>query len=201
MTHDNWKLDVLWAILKSPWLLSMFIVFVLTVIAFSFLAFVSTDKTSPSYTYEKDGDTFYREAKYEEAVSSWQKTLNIEPRNTRIINKIGIAYLESNNIVKEYEYYAEKCEAYPKNLDLRYNFAIACFKKEDLGRCREELDKIYRINPYFPRLYYLEGLIYEKEGDLVKAQAEYVKEINMNPETMGAWYKIKQLEKNQENAR
>lgn len=200
-TYDSGKLDVLWNILKNPWLLSMFILFILIVIAFSFLVFVNTDKTSLNYKYEKEGDIFYREAKYEEAVSSWQKTLSMEPRNIRIINKIGIAYLESNKINEAYEYYFEECKVYPENLNLRYNLAIACFKKENFVRCREELDKIYKINPYFPRLYYLGGLMYEKEGDLVKAQAEYIKEINMNPETLGAWYKIKQLEKNQEKVK
>jgi tetratricopeptide (TPR) repeat protein len=127
--------------------------------------------------------------------------MDTKPNEVRIINKIGIAYLESNKIDEAYEYYAEKCKVYPKNLDLRYNFAIACFKKEDIGKCREELDKIAGVNPYFPRLYYLKGLIFEKEGDLAKAEAEYIKEVNMNPGESAAWYKIKQLEKNQEKVK
>jgi len=170
----------------------------LGIIAFSTFMFggiaalcVTGKAASRTAAYDERGDILYRKGRYAEAASCWQKSLTAESPNAEIINKIGMAYLAGNRAAEARRFYEKNCRLYPNALNLRYNLALAYFKEEKLEKSEEEISGISMVNPDFPRLHYLRGLIYEKKGDLAGAESEYIKEINLDPGDLGAWYKIK----------
>jgi len=175
--------------LKNKW--------VMATALFSFLALLSLvfysygRQFTRETKYDRIAKELYGQGKYEEAIRQWEKMLETNPQNSRIPNKIGMAYLESEQIDKAAQFYTSFCKLYPQDLNLRFNLALTYFKQDKLEECAEELAKIQQANSLFPRVHYLRGLIYEKKGNSGQAKKEFIEEINMNPDCLGAWYKLK----------
>jgi len=176
-------------LLKNKWAIT--ILFFCSLVVLSLVIQAYNREFAPVVKYDKLAIQSYRQGNYEQAIENWKKVLEINPRDRKTLNKIGMAYLESEQIDKAVQFYADCSKAHPKDLDLRYNLALSYFRQGKLEQGWQELEKIQQLNRLFPQLHYLRGLIYEKKGDFAQAKKEFIKEININPDCLGAWYKLK----------
>ena len=175
--------------LRNKWTMTTLVSSLLALLSLVFLSY--SKQFTPGNKYDRIAQELYCQGKYEEAIRQWEKIIQINPQDSKIMNKIGMAYLESKQIDKAAQFYITSCKIYPQDLNLRYNLALTYFRQDKLEECLKELAKIQQANSLFPRVYYLRGLIYEKKGDSGQAKKEFIKEINMNPDCLGAWYKLK----------
>lgn len=174
---------------RNKWALTILIISVTGGISLVLLSYGK--QFTPGIEYDRIAKDLYRQGKYEEAIREWEKVLEIDPEDSKTMNKIGMAYLESEQFDKAAQFYAVFCKICPHDLNLRYNLALTYFKQDRLQECGEELDKVQQANSLFPQVHYLRGLVYEKGGEVAQAEKEFIKEINMNPDCLGAWYKVK----------
>jgi len=141
--------------------------------------------------YEEAGNQLFQEKKTSEAINCWQKSLPFAPSPEKVYNKIGIAYLARNDYENSIQSFQKGLKINPKDANLSYNLALSFLQSGNNKMVLKNLDYVETLNPYYPNVHYLKGIVYERIGKKTQAKAEYIKEININPSSVHTWSKIK----------
>jgi tetratricopeptide (TPR) repeat protein len=141
---------------------------------------------------ENTGDDYFSSGELDLAIKNWKEVLEYREKQ-QVYEKLISAFILKNQLDTA-EYYANKgLTSFPNNVNLIFNLALIKFFKEEYKSAQEQLDLLLEINEYYSNAHYLKGLIFEKNGDKVRAKKEYVTEININPGSKRAWRKLKEM--------
>ena len=88
-------------------------------------------------------------AEHEEAISCFEKMIEIEPRNHRAFYNLGITHFNLGNMEKALESYDEALEIKPDYKFCYYNIGYLYENVGDLERALEFYDKALKIDPGF----------------------------------------------------
>ncbi len=145
-------------------------------------------------------NSFYAANKMKDNVKSrelLQKLIDINFNEPSIYIHMSNSYLEDDNTEKAIEYLALGRENFEDDQSL-INTEINLYIK--LGRTSELIEKLgeaIALDEENDVLFFNRGTIYDQEGDLINAEKDYKKAIELNPSAFGANYNLGALYFNQ----
>jgi len=139
-----------------------------------------------------EGDRYFSSGDIDKAVEKWAEALEYK-QNANLYEKIVTAKMVKNDLPEAEKWTCKGLTYFPNNVNLAFNLALIKFYGEDFTESMNILEKILRLNKYYPNAHFLKGLIYEKTGDGISARKEFISEININPGSKRAWQKLRGL--------
>lgn len=156
--------------------------------------FPGDDSRSPeAVTLERQGDAFFREGRKEEALESWRRSLVLLPDRRDPYNKISSYLMVSGRLDEAEETLRRGVHHLPRDADLRFNLAMTLFIAEKFESAEKNFLKVAELDSYYPEVHYLLGLVYRARGEEERARESFVRELNLNPGSRGAWKEIKEM--------
>jgi len=131
---------------------------------------LESDMPQDVENYERMGLLYYEQGDYEEAMKVFEKILEIEPENSRIMHILGSLYLENGNEESAIEILKEAISIDPKN-DRSLNTLgyIYSERGELLDEALELVKQATEISPQNGGYWDSLGWVYFKKGQYEKA--------------------------------
>lgn len=139
--------------------------------------------------------------KKDEAIDSLQKVLKIDPAATDGWNNLSIAMMAAARFDEALEAAARAVETAPKAAEIRFNHALAFFKKaESLASTAERepflkqalatYDQVLELDPMFFQAHYNKAVIHHMMGQSASEIAEYRLALQARPDYTPALYNL-----------
>ncbi|MGA9383307.1 MAG: tetratricopeptide repeat protein, partial [Phormidium sp.] len=136
----------------------------------------------------KQGTCLYELKRYEEAIASYYKALEINPDHDAAWNNRGVTLDKLGRLEEAIVSYKLALEINPDSDTAWYNLGLLLLDK--LGRWEEAIvcyDKALAINPDSDNAWYFRGITLGNLGRWEEAIASYDKALAINPEYDNAW--------------
>lgn len=139
--------------------------------------------------------------KKDEAIETLQKVLKLDPAATDAWNNLSIAFMTAGKLNDAVEAGAKAVETAPKSAEMRFNHALAVFKKAEsldstakreplLKQAIEIYDQVLEIDPMFFRAHYNKALIHHMLGQATSEMVEYRAALQVKPDYTPALYNL-----------
>ena len=145
-----------------------------------------TKKVSESSEYENEriheAITLHDQSRFSEAIEIYQDILIRNPDNIFAIYELSFSYFQSGQIEKSLEW-AMKGLSYDSEF-LGSFYMIVANDRDILGKPQDAVNAYQKAIEYSPddaMLYYNLGITYYGKGELEKAEANFIKGIQLNP--------------------
>ncbi|MDQ7787559.1 MAG: tetratricopeptide repeat-containing glycosyltransferase family protein [Thermodesulfovibrionales bacterium] len=133
---------------------------------------------------------YRQEGRFQEAVGTYKKILELDPYNFHILNYIG-------NVLQDQRKHDEAIECYQKAIQLNPAFAGSYYHLGTLFEIMGQYDKAIqyyekaiRYDPHFAGSYNNLGNVYRKLGRVDEAIPHFQKAIEVNPQFWGSYYNL-----------
>lgn len=151
-------------------------------------ALKSADAETRKKKAYNDGNTFFRKGQYQEALDSYEKAIQADPKYTK-------AYFGKGNAYKKLRKFDEAIQAYNKAIELDSTYDMCLFALgslyEDDGKYPLAIkfyDKVVKVDPKYYKAYYQKGFAYNKLGENEKAIEALKKATEIKPDYHEAFY-------------
>ena len=94
-----------------------------------YLQFVPTDERTEDLLM----DTYLKTGRYEEAASFYKEKLKKNPKNSRVLQTIGMIYAKASNFEEARKWFRARAEADPKNHEAWYSLGVLCWERAYKG--------------------------------------------------------------------
>jgi len=141
----------------------------------------STQNANSLDEFLTHGNELFDEAKYEEAITYYDKALSIDPSNLDALFSKALALDNLGRFAEAISHYDKVLEIEPADIDALYNKAFAL---DNLGRLDEALsyyNKVLDLDPNDVAALYHKGLALEKVGRHSEAIVYYDRVLAINP--------------------
>jgi tetratricopeptide (TPR) repeat protein len=146
---------------------------------------------TPSDTEERAGALF-KQGKMKQAIELWENDIKATNSfSTR--NKLGVAYLSTNQIDKALYIFQEGVKQKPDWVEGNFNIALIKYNNGDYESAIAYIDNVIRKNPEHLKAHYVRGRCLIKLGDVKNAQKAFIKELNINPSCIKSWNHLNKL--------
>jgi type IV pilus biogenesis/stability protein PilW len=139
------------------------------------------------YCYREMGDV-------DRAVSYFQKTLALDPRNWSARNLYGIILFQQGKYEEALSQFQAAIEIYPINsLSLANsltNIGAVHFTRGDPEKAREYFEKAIEANPQYAKAHFNLGLVKVRQGKFAEAVGHYEKCLEITPDNASALEKL-----------
>jgi tetratricopeptide (TPR) repeat protein len=137
------------------------------------------------------GYDFFENKKYNQAITCYQKSIDIKPDFYEALNNIGSVY---NDELSEYEkaisYFQKACESEPDVYQAWYNLGNAYTNIEDYNQAIISYQKAIEIKPDSHEIWFNLGNVYFGIPDYKQAINSYQKALEIKPDKLEAWYNL-----------
>ncbi len=124
-------------------------------------------------TLALQGDTL---AKY-----YYQRILDLQPNSSDIYFKLGVFYMDQNEVNRAIESYTKAIQINPRDADSYYNLAYIHLELDLFQQAREYFSKAIQHGERPYKSYYGRGYTFEVVGDLENARKDYRKSLEILP--------------------
>lgn len=146
---------------------------------------------SPALKEAKAGLSFMKEGKYDEAISSFEKALQLDPSLASVHFNLGAAYERKNNLVKAREQFQEAIKLKPDFGEAYLSIGNSYLSERKFDAAAiEALTKATELLPQNYNAFYNLGVCYSNAGKYAEAEAAYRKSIQINPNEPVAHYQL-----------
>lgn len=140
-----------------------------------------------AWDYWSEGWDFYFKYKYKEAIESYNKAIELNPRYADAYRYRGEAYDEMGEYDKALEDYNKACQLNPKD-PFAFQSRGNLYKKLDLYvEALEDYEMAIQLDPLCGSPYEKRGDVYAELQNYNKALDDYAKAIELNPKEGGAY--------------
>ena len=108
-----------------------------------------------------------------EAKEELERALGMRPRDVAGQGLLGVVYFRLGMYPRAIEIYEKLIRFVPREVTPRVNVALCYLKTGQLLAAREALEEVIRLVPHHQRAWGYLGLVFERLGDYVKAQASF----------------------------
>jgi len=133
-----------------------------------------------SYTYR--GISHLEKEQIDDAISDFNKAIELNPRNAAAYISRGIAYYKQGQIDQAISDYDKAIEINPEYAEAYYNRGNAFGKQGQFDQAISDYNKAIEINPEYAEAYLGRGLAYDEKSQYDQAIADFNKAIELNPE-------------------
>jgi len=167
--------------------------------------FGDADKWFTQVTVEMPGDadawyllgrTKYNENAFADAVASFERTLELQPKYVEAENNIGLSWQELNSPEKAKAAFHTAIDWQgdaPTDPQPFLNLGTLLVDGGDFEQATSYLVKAAALSPRNPRIHEELGRVYESQKNLPKAQDELEQAIALAPNTSGLHFKLGQI--------
>jgi tetratricopeptide (TPR) repeat protein len=157
---------------------------------------VKTEKPDDADAWYLLGRTKYNENAFEDAASSFERALVLQPRYVEAENNLGLALRELNQPEKAKNAFKTAIEwegKSPNDAQPFLNLGTLLADEGALDTALPLLLKAANLSPDNPKMHEELGSVYEQQKDLVKAQAELEQAVALAPNASGLHFKLGQI--------
>ena len=154
-------------------------VLLLTVFMSMLLIFgcATTQEGMDASEFNDRGIAYHQKGQYDQAISAFNKALEIDPRHAESYNNRGIARFQKGQYDRAISDFSKVLEINPKDADTYYNRGIIYFQKGQYIKAVSDFNKVLEIDPKHEKASYNQRLAYAK-GQLEKAISELNEKID-----------------------
>jgi tetratricopeptide (TPR) repeat protein len=134
------------------------------------------------------GASYHNKSQYDQAISEYTKTLEINPKYVDAYNNRGIAYVDKGKYDQAFIDYNKAIEINPKYALAYYNRGIAYANKEKYDQAIKDFNKALEINSKYALAYNNRGFAYANKGKYDQAIKDFNKALEINPKNTEAYY-------------
>jgi tetratricopeptide (TPR) repeat protein len=137
---------------------------------------------APNYTSHYNlGVTLMDKGDYAEAISEFQKALQLRPDSAAAHNNLGISLYGQGEIQKAVNEYKAALMLKPDHVKAHMNLAMAFYQQGDLEASISHLRDALRLQPKLAYAHYQLALALKKQGNVEEAKSHYESAIQINP--------------------
>jgi len=114
-------------------------------------------------SYTNRGIAYVEKGQYDQAISEFNKALEINPKDTEAYYNRGLAYYDKGQYDKAISDYTKALEINPRDVEAHNNRGVAYGKKGQYDQAISDFTKAMEINPRQAEACYNRGRAYEKK--------------------------------------
>ncbi|QDL11030.1 hypothetical protein DP113_26730 [Brasilonema octagenarum UFV-E1] len=145
----------------------------------------------------KQGLALYKQGKLDEAITSYQKPLQIDPNNPIAHNHLGIALKNQGKLDEAIASYQRALQIDPNLANAHYNLGNALYDQGKLDEAIASYRKALQIDPNYANAHRNLGLALKDQGKLEEAIASYQRALQIYPNYPDAHNNLGNALKNQ----
>lgn len=129
------------------------------------------------------GNCYYEMGDYDSAILFYKSVLEKEPENRDVLISLGNVYLEKGELEKGMEFFNKLSDEDIASPITLYNIGTLLFNKGKLGASAEYHERAASLDPNMADAYYQLGLCYLNMNEKEKAKQNFLKFIEINPDS------------------
>jgi len=122
-----------------------------------------------------------------EAITAYDKSIELNPKDARSYTNRGNAYYNLGNSNQAIKDYNQAIELNPKDVFANSNRGVAYYKLGNSNQAINDFNKAIELDPQNAMVYYNRGIIYANIGNNNLAIKDYNKAIELNPQYVAAY--------------
>lgn len=150
--------------------------------------FIALLLTSCSGSSSSEGDAYYSEGQYEEAIMAYASYLENRPNNVKALYNKGRAHEELNDFKKAEESFKLALKQDPKNIQVLLSLSNLYHKNEQAELALMYADNAVEVPGAPSMAYFLKARSMHRLGNVKEALREYNTAIKMSPKYGQAYY-------------
>jgi len=131
--------------------------------------------------YNDRGWAYYNRGQFTQAMSDYNKAIEIDPNFAIAYNNRGWAYYNQGQLTLAISDYNKTIEIAPDFAKAYYNRALVYAKQKNFNQAIVDFSKAIAINPNHEDTYCNRGLAYNNQGRFSQAISDYNKAIDIDP--------------------
>ncbi|MGZ4788050.1 MAG: tetratricopeptide repeat protein [Terriglobales bacterium] len=131
---------------------------------------------------ELQGDALRAQRDFPEAIRYYQAALKKDPKNSQLVNKIGITELKRGNEAAAESNFTKAVKLNGKNADALNNIGVVAFFKKNFGKSVKYYKKALAIDETNATYHSNLGTAWFSQKKLDRAMAEYSRAMELDPE-------------------
>ncbi len=131
--------------------------------------------------YYNRGLTYIKQSNLTQAMSDFNKAIEIDPEYADAYYNRGIIYAKQNNLTQAILDYNKAIELKPKYAEAYNNRGIVYAKQGNLTQAMSDFNKAIEIDPEYADAYNNRGIVYAKQNNFTQAIFDFNKTIEIDP--------------------
>lgn len=111
----------------------------------------------------------------------FKRVLTYEPNRADIYYKLGVYYMNQDDLNKAIEHYTKATQLNPRDADSYYNLGYMFIQLKEFQDARNYFSKAIQSQPNSYKAYYGRGYAHEMLGDVINAKKDYRKALENLP--------------------
>ena len=136
------------------------------------------------------GVVLFQKGQVDEAVSQYQKALEINPNYVAAHYNLGNALFQKGQLDEALAQYQKAVEINPNDAEAHVNLGNALFQNEQLDEALAQFQKAIEINPNDAETHYNLGNALFQKGQLDEAVAQFQKALEIDPNSFATHYNL-----------
>lgn len=128
------------------------------------------------------GDDAWQEGNLAEAIREYESALKLDPKNTNVLNSLGVCFAAKNELDRALELFRKSAETDPGEAMPIYNEGLVHEIRGEKEKALEAFEKAMALNPESFEFFFHAGKIHMDAGDLEKALPLLEKASVLKPE-------------------
>jgi tetratricopeptide (TPR) repeat protein len=119
----------------------------------------------------------------DQAIDSYQKSIELEPKNPYVSNEMGLIYLAKADLAKAKDSFQKAIDLKPDYLPAYFQLGLLYYNDNQTEKAKNEFLIAISLDENYSNARYFLGLIYDKEGKKDLAIEQFEKIEKLNPES------------------
>jgi tetratricopeptide (TPR) repeat protein len=142
------------------------------------------------------GRSYYAIGEYAQAVTNFEKGLQLRPSDPDILNWLGRSYLQEKRPEKVLELVGREGSGIGNSASIHMLLARTYDAQDKLNEAVHEIQQALKLDSHCHGAHFAQGFIDYATGDLATAEGEFRQEMGLDPhESLAAYYLAEVLEK------
>ncbi len=139
------------------------------------------------------GVLYTKKNKPQNAETQFQKALDLDKKNSRVLKNLGTLHLKTQQFDKAEKELKQVIKLDPKKVSTRKSLAEVYIAKKDFTKAETQLKTVVKQDPNNIEAHLKLGGIYKKQNNVEKAKTEYKKVLEIDPKQTQALKSLKVL--------
>ena len=126
----------------------------------------------------------------ERAISTFHTIQKIEPKNSAILNNLGLAYFQNKEFEKAIDAYERACKLNSNYADALNNKGVALNELQEFKKAINSYKKAIALKPDYALAYFNLGNVYKQQNKISLAIKSYQQAIVLNNKYSDAYYNL-----------
>jgi tetratricopeptide (TPR) repeat protein len=165
---------------------------ILPIVLFFLFSYASAqqkqDEPKDAKSYIDRGIAYGEKGQYDQAISDYNKALEIDPRSAGAYYNRGLAYAKEGKYGQAISDFTDALKINPKDPYTYYNRGLAYVEKDQSDQAIDDFTKVLEIEPKAAGAYYYRGIGYVDKGKFGWAIDDFTKVLEMDPKSAGVYY-------------